>query len=80
MIIFTTVFIDFLFFNAGSILNVQRVKEREFLNQLLTPTSIPDYQVPVPIEAELRSYQQAGVNWLAFLNKFDNFKFSNYFK
>ncbi|XP_050515682.1 TATA-binding protein-associated factor 172 isoform X1 [Diabrotica virgifera virgifera] len=54
----------------GSILNVRRDKEREFLHQLLTPSSIPDYHVPIPIEAELRSYQQAGVNWLAFLNKY----------
>ncbi|KAB0793551.1 hypothetical protein PPYR_13171 [Photinus pyralis] len=48
----------------------KRNKEREFLQQLLTPSSIPDYEVPVPIDAELRSYQQAGVNWLAFLNKY----------
>lgn len=54
----------------NSLLNARRDKEREFLQQLLTPSSIPDYQVPVPIAAELRSYQQAGVNWLAFLNKY----------
>ncbi|CAG9863360.1 unnamed protein product [Phyllotreta striolata] len=54
----------------GSVLNIQRDKEREFLRQLLTPSSIPDYHVPVQIEAQLRSYQQAGVNWLAFLNRY----------
>ena len=27
-------------------------------------------QIPVAINAELRSYQQDGVNWLAFLNKY----------
>ncbi|KAI4456700.1 tata-binding protein-associated factor [Holotrichia oblita] len=48
----------------------KREKEREFLSQLLSPSSIPDYQIPVPIDAELRTYQQAGVNWLAFLNKY----------
>lgn len=53
-----------------SILVGKRDKEREFLQQLLSPTTIPDYVVPVPIDAELRSYQQAGVNWLAFLNKY----------
>ncbi|KAF7266582.1 hypothetical protein GWI33_020089 [Rhynchophorus ferrugineus] len=53
-----------------SILNKRRDKEREFLQNLLSPSSIPDYIVPVPIGAELRSYQQAGVNWLAFLNKY----------
>ncbi|EFA08205.1 TATA-binding protein-associated factor 172-like Protein [Tribolium castaneum] len=54
----------------GSILSERRDREREFLKQLLSPTTIPDYVVPVPIAAELRSYQQAGVNWLAFLNKY----------
>ncbi|KAJ8933842.1 hypothetical protein NQ314_013764 [Rhamnusium bicolor] len=54
----------------GSVLNEKRDKEREFLQQLLSPTMIPDYVIPVPIAAELRSYQQAGVNWLAFLNKY----------
>ncbi|XP_066254641.1 TATA-binding protein-associated factor 172 [Euwallacea similis] len=53
-----------------SVLNAERDKEREFLKQLLSPSSIPDYVVPIPIAAELRSYQQAGVNWLAFLNKY----------
>lgn len=53
-----------------SCLNRQREKEREFLRQLLTPTSIPDFVVPVPIDAQLRSYQQCGVNWLAFLNRY----------
>lgn len=37
---------------------------------MLSPSTIPDYEVPVEINAELRSYQQAGVNWLAFLNKY----------
>lgn len=32
-----------------SVLNAERDKEREFLQQLLSPTSIPDYVVPVPI-------------------------------
>lgn len=54
----------------GSVLSERREKEREFLQQLLSPSSIPDYTIPVPIDAELRSYQQAGVNWLAFLNKY----------
>lgn len=48
----------------------EREKERNFLRHLLDPKTIPDYKVPVPIKAELRSYQQAGINWLAFLNKY----------
>lgn len=55
---------------ANSSLQEKRIKEREFLEQLLTPSCIPDYKIPVPIAAELRSYQQAGVNWLGFLNKY----------
>lgn len=54
----------------GSVLSEKREKEREFLQQLLSPSTIPDYEIPVPIDAELRSYQQAGVNWLSFLNKY----------
>ncbi|XP_074027518.1 histone acetyltransferase 1 isoform X2 [Leptinotarsa decemlineata] len=53
-----------------SSLFMKRDKEREFLQQLLSPTCIPDYEIPIQIDAELRSYQQAGVNWLAFLNKY----------
>lgn len=54
----------------GSVLSGRREKERQFLQQLLSPSTIPDYQIVVPIDAQLRSYQQAGVNWLAFLNKY----------
>jgi len=28
------------------------------------------YHIPVKIKAELRKYQQEGVNWLAFLAKY----------
>lgn len=45
----------------NSSLKGQRDKEREFLKQLLTPSTIPDYKVPVPIDAELRSYQQVSL-------------------
>lgn len=41
-------------------------KEREFLEKLLDPTKIENYKVPVPIYAELRSYQQ--VSTLVMLN------------
>lgn len=49
---------------------LQKKQEREFLERLLDPAKIPDHIVPVPIRAELRSYQQSGVNWLAFLNQY----------
>ena len=51
-------------------LKERKMKDKEFLDYLFRPKSIPDFKVPVPINAELRSYQQAGVNWLWFLNKY----------
>lgn len=51
-------------------LKERKMKDKEFLEYLFRPKSIPDFKVPVPINAELRSYQQAGVNWLSFLNKY----------
>ncbi|RZF48832.1 hypothetical protein LSTR_LSTR003212 [Laodelphax striatellus] len=51
-------------------LNEKKDKDKAFLDQLFNPKTIQDYKVPVPINAELRSYQQSGVNWLAFLNKY----------
>lgn len=48
----------------------RKSKDKEFLEYLFTPKKIPDFVVPVPISVELRTYQQAGVNWLWFLNKY----------
>lgn len=47
-----------------------RDEERRFLGQLLDSSKVENYEIPVKIKAELRKYQQEGVNWLAFLNKF----------
>ncbi|KAF4791370.1 TATA-binding protein-associated factor 172 isoform X1 [Turdus rufiventris] len=47
-----------------------KAKERHFLEQLLDGKKLENYEIPVPIKAELRKYQQDGVNWLAFLNKY----------
>jgi len=44
--------------------------QRQFLDQLFNPNQIKDYKVPIIINAKLRSYQQTGVNWLAFLNRY----------
>lgn len=51
-------------------LKERKMKDKKFLDYLFRPKSIPDFKVPVAINAELRSYQQAGVNWLWFLNKY----------
>lgn len=38
--------------------------------QLLDGNKVQQYNIPVKIKAELRKYQQEGVNWLAFLAKY----------
>ena len=47
-----------------------RDRERKFISQMLDVRKIEPFEVPVAIKAELRSYQQEGVNWLAFLNRY----------
>ncbi|CAI2172682.1 1119_t:CDS:10 [Funneliformis geosporum] len=47
-----------------------RDDERRFLSQLLDSNKLDPYEIPINIKAELRKYQQEGVNWLAFLNKY----------
>ncbi|KLU81240.1 TATA-binding protein-associated factor MOT1 [Magnaporthiopsis poae ATCC 64411] len=47
-----------------------RDRERTFISQLLDPKKVEPFKIPVAIKAELRSYQQDGVNWLHFLNKY----------
>ncbi|KAK7502412.1 hypothetical protein BaRGS_00006365 [Batillaria attramentaria] len=48
----------------------RREQERRFLEQLLDSSKLEPYHVAVPINATLRKYQQDGVNWLGFLNKY----------
>uniref|UniRef100_A0A8C4N9N3 BTAF1 RNA polymerase II, B-TFIID transcription factor-associated n=1 Tax=Eptatretus burgeri TaxID=7764 RepID=A0A8C4N9N3_EPTBU len=48
----------------------QKERERKFLQQLMDGSQLEPYTMPVPIYARLRTYQQEGVNWLAFLNKY----------
>ena len=47
-----------------------RDRERKFMSQMLDVRKVEPFEVPVDIKAELRSYQQEGVNWLAFLNRY----------
>lgn len=47
-----------------------RERERSFVAQMLDPKKIDPFKLPVAIRAELRPYQQEGVNWLAFLNRY----------
>ena len=48
-----------------------RDRERKFIAQMLDPKKVEPFEIPVAIKAELRSYQQDGVNWLHFLSKYN---------
>ncbi|KAJ5629288.1 hypothetical protein N7528_002945 [Penicillium herquei] len=48
-----------------------RDRERKFMSQMLDVRKVEEFQIPVAIKAELRPYQQDGVNWLAFLNRYN---------
>ena len=47
-----------------------RDNERKFIQQMLDGSKVEPFVIPVAIKADLRSYQQDGVNWLAFLNRY----------
>ncbi|KER29605.1 hypothetical protein T265_13336, partial [Opisthorchis viverrini] len=47
-----------------------RVKERCFIDSLLHPEHIQFYNLPVTLKTSLRPYQQDGINWLNFLNRY----------
>uniref|UniRef100_W4VRR5 Putative chromatin remodeling complex wstf-iswi small subunit n=1 Tax=Corethrella appendiculata TaxID=1370023 RepID=W4VRR5_9DIPT len=51
-------------------LRTRKLKDKKFLEYLFTPKKIPNFKIPIKINADLRPYQQAGVNWLYFLNQF----------
>ncbi|KAL6056696.1 TATA-binding protein-associated factor [Balamuthia mandrillaris] len=54
----------------SSELAAQKQVERRFLEQLLDGSKLDTYALPIKINAVLRNYQQEGVNWLGFLNKY----------
>ena len=41
------------------------------MSQMLDVRKVEAFEIPVAIKAELRPYQQDGVNWLAFLNRYN---------
>ncbi|KAI8321615.1 hypothetical protein GQ54DRAFT_333859 [Martensiomyces pterosporus] len=49
----------------------KREHERKFLAQLMDSSKLEPFKIPVKINATLRKYQQEGVDWLAFLNKYE---------
>ncbi|KPM11156.1 TATA-binding protein-associated factor 172-like protein [Sarcoptes scabiei] len=51
-------------------LKKRKEEERHFLQQLMNIKKLDDFKLLVPVKAELRQYQQDGLNWLGFLNKY----------
>ncbi|QLG70635.1 hypothetical protein HG535_0A05760 [Zygotorulaspora mrakii] len=51
-------------------LMVGRERERDFIQQMMDPSKAKPFKLPVAIKATLRKYQQDGINWLVFLNKY----------
>lgn len=49
----------------------RREEECSFIDQLLNPKYLKSFQLPFEMKVELRSYQQDGLNWLAFLNEYN---------
>ncbi|XP_047337513.1 TATA-binding protein-associated factor BTAF1 [Impatiens glandulifera] len=46
-------------------------EDAEFLEQLVDNSHIEDFKLPIDLKVELRRYQQEGINWLAFLRRFN---------
>lgn len=55
--------------------NIRRMRQEQqgFLDQLMDQSKLKSYDLPegVFIDVKLRPYQQSGVDWLAFLKKFN---------
>ena len=51
-------------------LKAPRAEARRQISQLLDGSKLERFKVPVRVDAQLRSYQRDGVDWLAFLHRF----------
>ncbi|CAG0923265.1 unnamed protein product [Notodromas monacha] len=47
-----------------------RKEQLNFITQLLNPSLVGDSVLPESVDAKLRRYQQDGLNWLMFLNRY----------
>ena len=45
-------------------------REQRFLDQLLDGTKLEGYRLPFSINGQLRKFQQEGINWLMFLQRY----------
>lgn len=52
-------------------LKLEQQDDQRFIEQLLDSKKLDNFDAPFAMKAELRSYQQDGLNWLAFLNRFN---------
>ncbi|XP_052171300.1 TATA-binding protein-associated factor BTAF1 [Diospyros lotus] len=46
-------------------------EDAKFLEQLVDNSHIDDYRLSIELKVSLRRYQQEGINWLAFLKRFN---------
>jgi TATA-binding protein-associated factor len=44
--------------------------DKKFVEELMNIKNIEEYPLDIPVNAELRSYQKEGINWMAFLNRY----------
>lgn len=56
-----------------------KAKERHFLEQLLDGKKLENYKIPVPINAELRKYQQVKF-YIYLVNMNSDYSFQIYFE
>lgn len=50
---------------------LRSTEDARFLEQLVDNSHIDDYKLPIELQVTLRRYQQEGINWLAFLKRFN---------
>ncbi|PVV03975.1 hypothetical protein BB560_001531 [Smittium megazygosporum] len=56
--------------DIAPVLFEQYSRDRSFLTQLTDSSSLEPFKIPIKVNATLRKYQQDGVNWLSFLNRY----------
>lgn len=47
-----------------------KLKQKLFIDELMSLKNVQGHELPVKVSAELRSYQLDGIKWLAFLNRY----------
>ena len=47
-----------------------KLKQKSFIDELMNLKNVREIDLPIKINAELRSYQTDGIKWLSFLNRY----------